>query len=141
MVEPLIASEWNRAQECLGAANLCKQNGFYADAVARAYYAMLHAARAAIRFRGVLTSSRRSTHRAVLRLFGEYLVRPGLIEPEWSDDLRQGHEERIRADYGVFETFEEPEATDACERARAFLSRISLLLDSSASPGDSPAGA
>lgn len=140
MVEPLIAGEWNRAQECLGAANLCRDNGFYADAVARAYYAILHAARAAIRFLGVSTSSRRSTHRAVLNLFGEHLVRPGLIEPEWSDDLRQGHEERIRADYGIFETFEELEATDACERATAFLNRIILFLNSSTLPDISPAG-
>ena len=130
MVEPPIASEWNRAQECLGAANLCRDNGFYADAVARAYYAIMHAARAALRLRGVSKSSRRSTHRAVLNLFGEHLVRSGLIEPEWSDDIRLGHEERIRADYGIFETFEETEATDACERAGAFLVRVRHSLDS-----------
>ena len=140
MVEPLIASEWNRAQECLGAANLCRDNGFYADAVARAYYAIMHAARVALRFRGVSTNSRRSTHRAVLNLFGEHLVRSGLIEPEWSDDIRLRHEGRIRADYGIFETFQETDASEACERAGAFLARISQLLNGSASPGSFPAG-
>lgn len=140
MVEQVLAGEWQRAQECLGAANLCRENGYYADAISRAYYAILHAAKAALRFRGISVNNRRSTHRAVMNHFGQHLVEPGYIEATWSTDIRQGHIERTRADYGGFESFEEVDASDACECAGAFLTRIRLLLNNSASPGRFPAG-
>lgn len=130
MVEQVLAGEWRRAQECLGAANLCRENGYYADAVSRAYYAIMHAAKAALRFRGVLVSSRRSTHRAIMNQFGLHLVEPGFVESGWSDGIKQGHFERTRADYGVFENFEEVDASEACDRANAFLNRMQSLLDS-----------
>ena len=130
MVEQALAGEWNRALECLGAANLCRENGYYADAISRAYYAIMHAAKAALRFHGVSVNSRRSTHRAVVSLFGQYLVEPGYIEATWSDDIRQGQVERTRADYGALENFEETDAGDACDRASAFLNRVHLLIES-----------
>lgn len=130
MVEQVLAGEWRRAQECLGAANLCRENGYYADAISRAYYAIMHAAKATLRFRGVSINSRRSAHRAVMNQFGRYLVEPGYIETTWSDDIRQGHVERTQADYGAFEILEEADASDACDRASAFLSRMQSLLDS-----------
>lgn len=129
MVEQGIANEWYRAQECLGAANLCRENGYYADAVSRAYYAIMHAAKAALRFRGVSVYNRRSTHRAVISQFGEHLVRPGYVETTWSSDIRQGHVERTRADYEGFENFGQTDANDACDRANAFLNRMQSLLD------------
>ena len=138
MAEQAVAGEWLRAQECLGAANLCRENGYYADAISRAYYAIMHAARAALRFRRVSISSRRSSHSGVLNQFGLHLVEPGYIEPAWSDNIKQGYGQRIRADYGVFENFEESDASDACDRADAFLDRILLLLESPVSPSESP---
>lgn len=45
MAEVAAAAEWRRALECLGAAEVCRDNGFYADAVSRAYYAIMHAAK------------------------------------------------------------------------------------------------
>ena len=140
MAEEVIAGEWRRAQECLGAANLCRDNGYYSDAISRAYYAIMHAAKAALRFRGVSVTSRRATHSGVLNQFGLHLVEPGYIEPAWSDNIRQGYGERIRADYGVFENFEEADASDACDRANAFLNRVGLLLDGPTSPGISSEG-
>ena len=128
MVDQALAGEWRRAQECLGAANLCRKNGYYADSISRAYYAIMHAAKAALSFRGVPVDNRRSTHRAVMNRFGWHLVEPGYIEPTWADDIRQGHAERTQADYGAFEDLEEADASDACYRAGAFLNRIQSLL-------------
>lgn len=45
MVEPLVPlvplarAEWQRAQEASAAAAVCRDNGYYADAISRAYYA------------------------------------------------------------------------------------------------------
>lgn len=128
MAEEVVGGEWRRAQECLGAANLCRENGYYADAISRAYYAIMHAAKAALSFRGVSISSRRSTHMAVLNQFGRHLVEPRYIETTWSDHIRQAHARRTRADYGVFENFEEADAGAAVEQAAAFLNRMQSFL-------------
>jgi predicted nucleotidyltransferase len=49
----------------------------YADAISRAYYAILHAAKAALHIHDVVVAS----HAAVRRMFGLHLVRAGEIEP------------------------------------------------------------
>lgn len=60
--------------------------------------------------------------------FGQHLVKSGYIETTWSDEIKQVYGERIRADYGVLENFEETDASDACDRANAFLNRVQALL-------------
>ena len=123
MVGPALAGEWRRAQECLGAAALCRDSGYHADAVSRAYYAILHAAKAVLP-EGV----RADSHRGVLNQFGLFFVREGLVESVWSDLIRNSQDERHRADYDVTSTFTETDSLQAVENAASFLSRIRLLL-------------
>ena len=44
----LVRAEWQRAAYALGAADVLQQAGYPADALSRAYYATLHAAKAAL---------------------------------------------------------------------------------------------
>ena len=125
MVNLTLRAEWRRAQECMGAANLCRDNGFHADAISRAYYAILHAAKAALALQGF--ASIRS-HDAVQRLFGSELVIKDLVEREWSAHLRLSHAKRNLAEYHVLETFTETDSREAVERAASFLSRMQSLL-------------
>jgi uncharacterized protein len=76
----MVLAEWSRAREALRAADTLTRNRCYADGISRAYYAMLHAAKAALHIHDVTAES----HAAVRRMFGLHLVRPGEIEPEWS---------------------------------------------------------
>jgi uncharacterized protein len=119
-----VIAEWQRAAHSLGAARVCLHGEFYADAVSRAYYAILHAAKAALQLQNVAAES----HAAVKRLFGQYLVRPGLIEAEWSAILGQSLDLRIISDYDVERPFSAVDAREACDRAEAFLARIRTLL-------------
>lgn len=48
-------------------------------AVSRAYYAMFYAATAVLGSRGLW----RSKHQGLIAALGEYLVKPGLIEPRY----------------------------------------------------------
>ena len=109
-----------RAGESLGAAELCRDNGFYADAVSRAYYAIMHGARAALETRQVQVTN----HRGTLNQFGLHLVRNGLIETEWVEYIRESHDERMRADYQPSEVFAEEDARLSCDHAAAFFDRI-----------------
>jgi len=62
----MVVAEWNRARESLRAAETLTRDGLYADAISRAYYAILHAAKRRCTF---TTSLQR-----VIPQFGECLV-------------------------------------------------------------------
>ena len=78
----------------------------FADAVSRAYYACLHGVKAALLIEGVKVSS----HRAVLNLFGQHLVKTGKIEKEYGKVLREEQEDREVCDYDVFQVVESDRA-------------------------------
>ena len=96
----MVLAEWSRAREAQRAAETLTRDRCYADAISRAYYAILHAAKAAMHVHDVAAES----HPAVRRLFGLHLVKPGEIEPKWSAYLVESLDDRLAADYDV-ETF------------------------------------
>lgn len=120
----LIISEWKRATDALGASKSCRRDRFYADAVSRAYYAILHGAKAALQLQGIAAES----HAAVKRLFGLHLIRTGLIETDWGSVAGESLDVRLTADYDVETQFTDSDAREEWDRARAFLIRIRELL-------------
>ena len=130
MSEELALAEWRRAQESLGAAWLCQGGGFYADAISRAYYAVLHAAKAALQLYDIDAR----THEGVKDVFGESIAVAGLIERHWSREINSLGVLRRAADYNVTRNFSEPDARLACERAEAFVNRIRALLATTIPP-------
>ena len=78
-----VIAEWRRAAESLGAARSCHRDGYYADTVSLAHYAILHSAKASLQFHGITAES----HPGVRRMFGQHLVKTGLVEPEWASAL------------------------------------------------------
>jgi uncharacterized protein (UPF0332 family) len=124
MKRTLVLAEWRRAGQALRAAEVLADAGYPADALSRAYYATLHAAKAALSVHNVVTVS----HAAVRRMFGLHLVRTGEIERAWASHLGEILDDRLAADYDVETEFTSEEATQACQRARAFLDRIQHYL-------------
>jgi len=61
-----VQAELLRAEKSLAATHSLLKDDFLEDALSRAYYSILHAARAVLLAEGVSVSS----HRAVRRLFG-----------------------------------------------------------------------
>jgi len=97
----MVLAEWQRATQSLHAAELLAREGYREDAVSRAYYAMLHAAKAALFVHDVATTS----HAAVRRMFGRHLISTGEIEREWSSHLGEGLDDRLAADYDASVSF------------------------------------
>ena len=91
MSESLAIAEWRRAEDCRQAARLCLRHGFYADAIARSYYAVLHTAKAALALQG--------RHRALSNLFGHHIVMTGLVEGRWGSIIGRLADLRWAADY------------------------------------------
>ena len=117
--------EWHRAQSALGASQSCQRDGYYADAVSRAYYAVLHAAKATLAATGFGAPN---THDGVRNQFGLHIARTGLIERNFASEIGRLYDLRNRADYVVDAVFGEADAQDAIGRAEAFLNRIHTLL-------------
>ena len=120
----MVLAEWNRARESLRAAETLTRDRCYADAISRAYYAILHAAKAALHVHDVAAES----HPAVRRMFGLHLVKPGKIEPDWSAYLVESLDDRLAADYDVETSFSREEARGECRRSRDFLNRVKRYL-------------
>ena len=121
-----IEAEWKRSERALGAAELLLQAGYYEDAISRAYYAVLHAAKAALLARDTAAES----HTAVRRLFGKELVQQGVVEKEWAIILAQQQDERTLDDYDVELTLPRELAEHRVEDAQRFQDRIRSFLDS-----------
>jgi uncharacterized protein len=124
MNHTLVLAEWRRGRQALRAAEVLTRERLYADAVARSYYALFHAAKAALQVHEVAAE----THAGVQRMFSLHLIKPGAIEAEWSKPLGQSMEERLGADYDAELTFSAKEAREACREARAFVVRIRRYL-------------
>ena len=97
---------------------------YTSDAVSRAYYAIMHAARAALFVHGVATTS----HAATRRMFGTQLVGRGEIESAWASELAEGLDERLAADYDIYIQYSADDARQECSRARKFCDRIRRYL-------------
>ena len=120
MRENPAISEWRRAQESLGAVRHCHDGGFYADAVSQAYYAVLHAAKAALQLHEITATS----HGGVKNLFGHNIVEARLVERRWGGEIEPLRVLRTFADYDVTAIFSVSDSRETCERAQAFLNRI-----------------
>jgi len=111
-----------------------KQGGFLDGAVSKAYYAVFYAASAALYAVNIV----RGRHSGIEAALSQFLVKPGLVEPEYANLFSKLMRTRIQIDYGV-ERDEEPGARkfevppeDVLERmlqdAERFIARMERFL-------------
>lgn len=119
-----VLAEFERATRALRAAKNLREDGLYEDAVSRSYYAVMHAAKAAL----LIHDSIAESHTAVRRLFGSVLVRQGILEKEWASILAREQDERVIADYAVDALWKPEAVLRLIEEAEAFVQRIQVYL-------------
>jgi len=121
-----VQAEWGCAQKALQAAELLQQHDLAEDAISRAYYAIMHAAKAALLVHDVIAES----HAAVRRLFGHVLVMAEGMEREWAQILARSHDQRGAAEYNVdFEVVEEA-SERLVQDAHRFIERMAVYMTS-----------
>ncbi|MCK4311737.1 MAG: HEPN domain-containing protein [Candidatus Cloacimonetes bacterium] len=116
--------ELNRAKKALIAAETLIEKDLFEDCVSRAYYAVLHAAKAAL----ALSEVEVETHNGVRRMFGLHLVKSGKIEKEFAKILTATHEDREIGDYEIDIEIEEERARQRVNEANKFIQRIEKYL-------------
>lgn len=120
----LIIKEVRRAKKALKAAQNLLRDSLYEDAVSRAYYAILHSAKAALLTKNITVS----THKAVLSMFSQHLVKTNLIEKEYGVILREEKEDREISDYDVLKEFNRKRVQKRVKDAEKFIDRIDSFL-------------
>jgi uncharacterized protein (UPF0332 family) len=114
----------DRANDGLKQAEDNLKLGYYDVATSRAYYAMFYATSALLVTQGIS----RSKHSGVHAAFGQYFVKPGLIEPEYGRMLVNAFNVRLDSDYEVKPTLSLELAEDILRDAGQFVARATTYL-------------
>ncbi|MBL7161970.1 MAG: HEPN domain-containing protein [Anaerolineales bacterium] len=107
------------ARRDLEAAQSNLESGYYHIVISRAYYAMFYAASALLASKGIHCSKHSGVHSA----FGEYFVKTGLIESEYSKLIGRAFEDRIDSDYDMISVADKKTAQATLEHAVRFVAR------------------
>ena len=98
MKAEIAKAEWKNAVEALNDAITLTIGGGYKGAESRAYFAMEHAARAAL----ATKNQEPKTHTSVEKAVNNQLVRSGEITADSGAELGAGRQKRQNADYSSF---------------------------------------
>ncbi len=120
----LSQKELSRAKKALLASKMLLEKQLYEDCVSRAYYAVLHATKAALAMEGLEPQS----HHAVRRMFGLHLVKSGKIEKDFARILTAEQEDREIGDYDIYTEIEQDTAQKRVTDAEKFIERIEKYL-------------
>jgi len=106
-----------RAKRRLDAAYHLFEDGFYEDAVSRAYYSMYFAAKALLLKKDITVK----THKGLLSKFGLEFVNEGVVEEYYGRALRIAEELREEADYSISREITKEEVGSIIDDAEKFL--------------------
>lgn len=109
-----------KAEMKLEAARQLLANGFYEDSASRAYYAMLHAARAALTNIGVNPR----THQGTVSEFGRRLVLEGVFTRDLGRALAEAKAARETYEYSATAEMGREEAEALLKDAEKFVSLV-----------------
>jgi uncharacterized protein len=119
-----VQRELERARREIGAARGLLELGYTEKTVSSAYYAVFHAATAAL----LTLGEARSKHSGVLSAFGRHVIKEGGFDDEVGAVRRHLFERRNAADYGL----EQPsaqEASDLTGEAERFVDEVERWIE------------
>ena len=115
-----ILARLRKAERRLKVARDLHRQAEYEDSVSPSYYAVYHAAQAALLTEGL----RAETHRGLSTLFGLHLVEPGKLPRKLAKYLRNVRDDREEGDYEVYSDLDEEDSRTALREAEEFLRTI-----------------
>ena len=122
-----------KAERALRAARTLLREGDAEFAAGRAYYAMLHTARALLRPRDRTYRGHSGVHSA----FGRCFAKTAELDPKFHRWLLDAFDDRIRGDYDADALFEQEPVALRVDQAEEFIAEPRRFLES-ADHGDSP---
>lgn len=119
-----LKAAFARARDKLAVAKHVLAAGYPADAVSPAYFAVFHAAEAALLVEGDEPRS----HEGLKSLFGLRFVKTGRLPEELASILRELKDERENGDYSIFPAITAEEAERALASAERFVAALEAFL-------------
>ena len=119
-----VEASLGRAEKALKSAKLLEENGELEDAASRAYYAMFHATRALLFSKGMNAK----THKGTISLFGEKIVKQGIMSEEYADMLRKAFDLRQKSDYEIYAETSVELVKEVIKNAEQFIERVKELV-------------
>lgn len=119
-----VEASLKRAEKALKSARLLEENEELEDAASRAYYAMFHATRALLFSKGMNAK----THKGAVSLFGEKIVKQGIMSEEYADMLRKAFDLRQKSDYEIYAETSAELVKEAIRNAEQFIERVKELV-------------
>ena len=106
------------AEDCLAQAELLRAASHAGAAISRAYYAMFHAATAALLHEGI----ERHSHQGIISAFGQTFTKSGRVDPRFHRYLKEVFDLRQESDYQPMVRLIDERAQEVLGRAREFVS-------------------
>jgi len=128
-VTTAVSEELERGRREIGAARALIDAGFPEKAVSSSYYAVFHAAVAAL----LVLGEARSKHSGVLAAFGRRVIKEGGFDLELGNVRRHLFERRNQVAYGLAESSQE-EALAAVSDAERFVTEVERWIEDRAAP-------
>jgi uncharacterized protein (UPF0332 family) len=113
------------ADACLAQAGLLLASSYPSGAVSRSYYAMFHAATAALLHRGI----RRRSHQGIIAAFGQTFAKPGIIDARFHKHLARAFDLRQESDYRPPTRVTEVQAQEVLGLATEFVATCRMLCE------------
>jgi len=119
-----VKTSLSRAESALRSAKLLLEHGELEDAASRAYYAMFHATRAILFSKGLKTK----THKGTVSLFGEHIVKKGVLGEEYADALRKAFDLMQKSDYEIYAELDAKLVKETVNNAEKFITKVKETL-------------
>ncbi len=113
-----------KAERFLKTAEAASALGDYDSCASRCYYAMFFLAEAVLLTRDL----RASSHKGVIRLFGQHFVKPGIFGRELGRILNEAYDTRLRGDYATGFEIQQEEAQKMLGQAQKFVMELRSYL-------------
>lgn len=123
-LKDLIPLRMEKSKSKLKTAKHLLGEGDFDGAVPPAYYAIFHAARAALIAKGINPI----THKGVKSMFGLHFVKSGLVEREYQEILAEAKDLREDSDYEEEVIIAQEEAEKVVADAQRFIEKIEQVL-------------
>jgi len=115
-----VKTSLSRAESALRSAKLLLEHGELEGAASRAYYAMFHATRAILFSKGL----KAKTHKGTVSLFGEHIVKKGVLGEEYADALRKAFDLRQKSDYEIYAELDGKLVKEAVNNAEKLITKV-----------------
>ena len=120
-----VRTRLDKAHDDLATARDDLAHGHWRGAINRAYYTIFHTASAVLLWQGV----ERTRHSGIHSAFGEFLIKPGIIEAEYGQMYTQARKSREEHDYGLDAAWPPAgEAEQIVADAERFVARLERYL-------------